>query len=225
MVRTGSRPPWSLHSFTPLLSSFSSSLLFCSLLLSSIFFPTWPHKRLFQHDLFSSCSQVIFTDTSGHFCSSLHGDRSSTHIIPSGCDPRFASFAWYRTKSNRHVSRRMLLKPKKGIVPTTDYQVPTYRLKKWNTYFNEKSKVTILTYIHMISYEYEYFGSARTPVTKSSTRDHTASLFCFIQDRSIPRSLQRWVSMKSSISQLTFFYFIIIAIEKPYTTARILENE
>ena len=52
-----------------------------------------------------------------------------------------------------------------------------YRLKKWNTYFNEKSKVTILTYIRMISYEYEYFGSARTPVTKSSTRDHTHPCF------------------------------------------------
>ena len=58
-------------------------------------------------------------------------------------------------------------------------------------YFNEKSKVIILTYIQIISYEYEYFGSARTLVTKS-TRDHTASLFCFIQDRSITRSLQRW---------------------------------
>ena len=36
----------------------------------------------------------------------------------------------------------------------------------------------------MISHEYEYFGSARTPVTKSSTRDHTATLFCFIYTRS-----------------------------------------
>ena len=106
----------------------------------------------------------------------------------------------------------------KKIVPTSDYQVPTKRRK----YFNEKSKLTILMYIHMISYEYEYFGSARTPATKSSTRDHTASLFCFIQDRRIPRSLQRRVSMKSSISQLTFLYFITIAIEKPYTAARLL---
>ena len=70
-----------------------------------------------------------------------------------------------------------VIETEKKIVPTTDYQVPTKKMK----YFNEKSKVTILTYIHMISYEYEYFGSARTPVTKSSTRDHTASLFCFIQ--------------------------------------------
>ena len=36
----------------------------------------------------------------------------------------------------------------------------------------------------MISYEYEYFGSARTSVTKSSTSDHIASLFCFIYTRS-----------------------------------------
>ena len=35
----------------------------------------------------------------------------------------------------------------------------------------------------MISCEYEYFESAHTPATKSSTRDHTASLFCFIRDR------------------------------------------
>ena len=134
----------------------------------------------------------------------------------------FHVFAWYRTKSDRHVLCSMLLTPEKK-----SYRPPTarYRQKIWNTYFNEKSKVTILTYIHMISYEYEYFGSARTPVTKSSTRDHGTSLFCFIQDRRIPRSLQRWVSLKSSISQLTCFYFIIIAIEKPYTTARILENK
>ena len=31
------------------------------------------------------------------------------------------------------------------------------------------------------------------------------------RDRSIPRSLQRWVSTKSSISQLTFFRFIIVS--------------
>ena len=53
-------------------------------------------------------------------------------------------------------------------------EVPTKKMK----YFNEKSKVTVLTYIpvHMVSYEYEYFGSARTPVTKSSTRDHTVAI-------------------------------------------------
>ena len=90
---------------------------------------------------------------------------------------RFHVFAWYRTKSDRHVLRRMLLNPKKKIVPTTDYRVLTKKMKD----FIEKSKVTILTYINMISYEYEYFGSARTPDTKSSTRDHTASLFCVMQ--------------------------------------------
>ena len=114
-----------------------------------------------------------------------------------GC---FHVFAWYWTKSDRHMLHRVIETEKK-IVPTT-----RYRLQKWNTFFNEKSNVTILTYIR-ISYEYEYFGSARTPVTKSSTRDHTASLICFTQDQSIPRSLQRQVSMKSSISQLAFFLF------------------
>ena len=29
----------------------------------------------------------------------------------------------------------------------------------------------------MISYEYEYFGSAHTPTTKSDTRDHTHPCF------------------------------------------------
>ena len=74
-------------------------------------------------------------------------------------------------------------KKKSYQVPTTDSQIPTKKMK----YFNEKSKVTILTYMHMMSYiihmiyEYEYFRSAPPPVTKSSTKDHTASLFCFIQ--------------------------------------------
>ena len=119
---------------------------------------------------------------------------------------------------------QLFIKNRKKIVRTTDHQVPTKKIKyvfQWKI----KSNNPHVSYIHMISHEYEYFGSARTPVTKSSTRYHTESLFCFIQDRSIPRSLQRWVSIKSSISQLTFFYFMIIAIEKPYTTARILENE
>ena len=81
----------------------------------------------------------------------------------------------------------MLLKPKKKNIPTTDYQVPTKKMK----YFNEKSRVTSLMYIHMISYEYEYFGSARTPVTKSSTRDHTASLFCFHTRSKYPTQLAK----------------------------------
>ena len=43
----------------------------------------------------------------------------------------------------------------------------------------------------MISYEYEYFGSARIPATKSSTRDHIASLFCFIQRSKYPTQLAK----------------------------------
>ena len=92
------------------------------------------------------------------------------------------------------------------------YRLPTTKYRLKNEIF-ERSNVTILTYIHMISFEYEYFGSERTPETSSSTRHHTASLFCFIQDRSIPLSMQGLVSIKSSISQLTVFYFIIIARE------------
>ena len=40
------------------------------------------------------------------------------------------------------------------IVPTTDYQVATKKMK----HFNKKLKVTVLSHIRMISYEYEYFG-------------------------------------------------------------------
>ena len=67
--------------------------------------------------------------------------------------------------------------PLKKKKTTSDYQVLTKKMY----FFNEKSKVTFLTYIRMIPYEYEHFGIARTPVNKSSTSDHTASSFCFIQ--------------------------------------------
>ena len=143
--------------------------------------------------------------------------RKATH----GC---FHVFAWNQTKSDRHVFRRMLLNPKKKIVPTTDYQVLTKKMKD----FVEKSKVTILTYINMISYEYEYFGSARTPATKSSTRDHTASLFCFIQ-----RTTSVYVLYEShkKYEQTQERYVVNQATcccaycYRPYTTARIIENE
>ena len=147
--------------------------------------------------------------------------RKATH----GC---FHIAAWYRTKSDRHVFRRILLKPKK--MNRTDYRLPGTDVptKKIKCVFQRKMNsnnphVHIYDIIHRC--EYEYFGSARTSVTKSSTRDNTASLLCFIQDRSISRSLQRWVSMKSSISRLTLFSFTIIATEKPYTSARTLEND
>ena len=62
-----------------------------------------------------------------------------------GC---FHVFTWYRTKSDRHLLGRMLLKTKKKR--GTDYRLPGSEKK--TKYFNEKSKVTILTYVHMISY-------------------------------------------------------------------------
>ena len=95
-----------------------------------------------------------------------------------GC---FHVFASYRTKSGRHVLRLILLNPQKKIVPGTDYRSPGTDLKnekfKWKIERNNPHVHTYDIYI----YEYEYFGSARTPVTKSSTRDHTASLFYFLQ--------------------------------------------
>ena len=90
----------------------------------------------------------------------------------------------------------------------------------------------------MISYEYEYFGSARTPVTKSSTRDYTASLFCFIQrttsryasykyDCEIPGTsrVKNTKTHKNNIICRKPTNVLRILLEKPYTTARILENE
>ena len=53
-------------------------------------------------------------------------------------------FAWYPTKSDRHVLRRMLLKPK---YKCTDYRLLGTDKKK--KHFSDKSKVTILTNIHM----------------------------------------------------------------------------
>ena len=91
----------------------------------------------------------------------------------------------------------MLLKPKKKSYPLpTTYQVPT---KTMNYVFQWKIKSNDP---HVQTYDIIWarvrWISTRTPVTKSSTRDHTASLFCFIQHRSIPRSLQRWVLINSS---------------------------
>ena len=120
--------------------------------------------------------------------------------------PKTTAF-WHWTKSDRYVLRRMLLKPKKNNVPTT-YRVPDTDVPTKNMYyvFQWKAKVPILTDIwyHMSTSTYE---SARTPVIKSSTIDHTASFFCFIQDRSIPRNLHRLVSKKSSISQWRFWFY------------------
>ena len=91
----------------------------------------------------------------------------------------------------------------------------------------------------MISYEDEYFESARTPVTKYSTRDHTASLFCFTQ-----RTTSMYVAYENAWKYLVRTSrvknankhknntirrkptnLLRILLETPYTTARILENE
>ena len=123
----------------------------------------WPHA-------IHNCVPVII----------IHAHDLSNSSITLTSKRHTRLFSRFRSVSNKirpacvapHV-----IKTEKKIVPTTDYQVPT---KKTN-YFHEKSKVTILTYIHMMSYEYEYFRSARTPISKSSTRDYSASLFFFIQ--------------------------------------------
>ena len=95
--------------------------------------------------------------------------NSSITLISKGHTRLFSRFRSVSSKIRPACVAPHVIETEKKIVPTTDYQVPTKKME----YFNEKSKVTILTYIHMISYEYEYFGSARTPATKRSTRDHT----------------------------------------------------
>ena len=70
--------------------SLYSSLPFCFLLLRSIFFPTWPHKRLSKRDILLYYSTSDLHTLRCHLCSSLQGDRASTHI-PSGYNPRFPS--------------------------------------------------------------------------------------------------------------------------------------
>ena len=79
----------------------------------------------------------------------------------------------------------------------------------------------------MISYEYEYFGSARTPVTKSSTRYKIPHriLVLFHTRSKYPTQLAKMSFDETLDVTADVFYFIIIAIEKPYTTARILEHE
>ena len=77
-----------IHHYCPPLP-FSNST--CSLLLRSIFFPSWPHKRLFKNDLFSSASQVIFTDTSTPPPQFSSWRQSLDTHLPSGYDPRAPS--------------------------------------------------------------------------------------------------------------------------------------
>ena len=69
-------PPTLLLSF-PL----SLSLLFCSLLLSSILFPTWLHKRLSKHDLSFHITSDLHRRV-GATSAVLFRDRASTRIIP-----------------------------------------------------------------------------------------------------------------------------------------------
>ena len=146
--------------------------------------------------------------------------RKTTH----GC---FHVFAWCRTKSDRHVLRHMLLKPKKKIVPTTDHQVTT---EKWNTYFNEKSKVTILTYHTYIWYRMSTSTLDQHAPKQLKIVQGTTPYPCFASYKIEVSHADckyefRWKPRSHSWRFFTSKYFIIIAIDKPYTIARILENE
>ena len=94
----------------------------------------------------------------------------------------------------------------------THYLVPTKKMK----YFNQNSKVKNLTsYIHILSYEYEYFGSARTPVTKSSTRDHTASLLHTTYDEYV-RIIR--VRVRNTIHDCSYTRERIMSSVSPYSS-------
>ena len=80
---------------------------------------------------------------------------------------RFPTFMKYKTEQKNRADYRLTGTDKKNEI----------RISITNRKY-QSSRRNIRS---MTSHEYEYFASARTPVTKSSARDHTASLFCFIQ--------------------------------------------
>ena len=91
----------------------------------------------------------------------------------------FHVFALYRTKSDRNVLRRMLLKPKKNNRTEYSYRLPGTDLK--NKIFRCKIKSNNP---HVHTYDIIWvrvLWISTHPLTKSSTRGHTASLFCFTQ--------------------------------------------
>ena len=148
--------------------------------------------------------------------------RKATH----GC---FHVFAWYRTNPTGMCCADWCWNRQKQIVPTTDYHTD------WkNEIF--QSNARILTYIHVISYEYGYYGSSRTSVTKVSTRDHTASLFCFVQRTTsmyvsyeYARKYPVGVAWKIQIHKVLIHRkptnLLRMLLGKPYTTARILDKK
>ena len=170
------------HSTPSLLSSPLSLLLFSFVLFFWV-------QYSFQHGHISAFSNMIYSllvhnwssqTRRCHLYSTLHGDRHHTfRVWPSFCIIRLVSNKIQPACVAPHVIETEKRNRADYRLPGTD--VPT---KKMKYVFQWKIKVTIITCIHMISYEYEYFGSARTSVTKSSTRDHIASLFCFIYTRS-----------------------------------------
>ena len=110
----------------------------------------WPHA-------FHNCVPVRI----------IHARDLSNSIITLTSNGQTWLFSRFRLVSNKirpACVAPQVIETEKKKKTTTEYQLPTKKMK----YFNKKSKVTILTYIHMGSFEYEYFGSARTPVTKSS---------------------------------------------------------
>ena len=75
----------------------------------------------------------------------------------------------------------------------------------------------------MISYEYEYLGSAQTPVTKSSMYKRPHRILVLLHTRSTYPTQLAKISF-DEILDLTADVLYFILLKKPYTTARILEN-
>ena len=87
----------------------------------------------------------------------------------------------------------------------------------------------MVTYIHSISFEYEYVGSTRTPVTKSSTYKRPHRILVLLYTRSkYPTQLAKMSFDEILDLTADVFYFIIIARETihdcSYTRERIMSS-
>ena len=140
----------------------------------------------------------------------------------------------------------MLLKPKQK-----SYRLPTARYRLKNEIPSSMKIQTILTYIHMSTLDQARTPATKRNTDYKYKSPHRILVLLHTRSK-YPTQLARWVLMKSSVSQPNVFFkfqllllfllpsdnvsymiwsdinltsSILIAIEKPYTTARILENE
>ena len=115
-------------------------------------------------------------------------------------------FARFRLASNKVRSASVAphaieLEQKNG----TDYRLPGTDVptKKMKHVFQWKSKVTNITYTHILWYHVST-STLDQHEPQYLKQQETTTHPCSIQDRSIPRSLKIWGSIKSWITWLTF---------------------